>query len=140
MSVKKDIATIEGHLEPLNHEAAGISFDNTGTDLTSDNVQDAISELGSSKENFSYKDIPTGKTVEIKDGQQMLVDGHVTVSGHLAVNGELVDISNRQNNQFFYDLIETDEVVEVDENRLLLYKDHLAVLGHLRVKGRLSGV
>ena len=44
MSVKKDIATVEGHLEPLNHEAAGIKFDPTGTGLTSDNVQDAIVE------------------------------------------------------------------------------------------------
>lgn len=45
MSVKKDIATLEGHLEPLNHEASAISFDNTGTGLTSDNIQDAIIEV-----------------------------------------------------------------------------------------------
>ena len=42
MSVKKDIATLEGHLEPLNHEAAGIKFDPTGTSSSADNVQDAL--------------------------------------------------------------------------------------------------
>lgn len=47
MSVKKDIATIEGHLEPLNHDADAIKFDPTGTGLTSDNVQDAIVEAAS---------------------------------------------------------------------------------------------
>lgn len=42
MSVKKDLATVEGHLEPINHEAAGISFDPTGTSSSADNVQDAL--------------------------------------------------------------------------------------------------
>jgi hypothetical protein len=45
MSVKKDLGTIEGHLEPINHTANGIGFDPTGTGLASDNVQDAIAEL-----------------------------------------------------------------------------------------------
>lgn len=42
MSIKKDIATIEGHLEPLNHEAAAISFDPNQTGIPNDNVQEAI--------------------------------------------------------------------------------------------------
>lgn len=44
MSVKKDLATIEAHLEPLNHEASAISFDPTGTSSSADNVQDALVE------------------------------------------------------------------------------------------------
>lgn len=42
MSVKKDVATLEGHLEPINHEAAAIKFDPTGTPSSADNVQDAL--------------------------------------------------------------------------------------------------
>lgn len=45
MSVKKDIGTLEGHLEPLNHTADGIAFDNTVSGLTAGNVQDAIDEI-----------------------------------------------------------------------------------------------
>lgn len=42
MSVKKDVATIEAHLEPINHEASAIKFDPTGTSSSADNVQDAL--------------------------------------------------------------------------------------------------
>lgn len=93
-----------------------------------------------SEDNFSFTKIPAGKVVHIRLNQQMLVNGHVTVLGHLRVNGEMIDIYNRQHEQFFYDTIVLGDVVEVYENRLLLYKDHITVLGHLRVNGRLSGV
>lgn len=89
-------------------------------------------------DNHSYTLIPFGKTGRVRQNQQMLVNGHVTVLGHLTVNGELIDISNRQSEQFFYDLIPINDVVVVETNRLLLYKDHITVLGHLRVNGRLA--
>lgn len=90
--------------------------------------------------NFSFKKIDSGDELEIKENQQMLVDGHITVLGHLLVSGELVDISNRMPEKFFYTKIETDDVVEIAQNRLLLYKNHITIEGHLRVLGELGSV
>lgn len=78
MSVKKDLATIEGHLEPLNHEAGGISFDNTGTVLTSDNLDGVAKELvkgpSSSTDNaITRYDATTGKLVQ--DSKALVQDG-----------------------------------------------------------------
>lgn len=92
----------------------------------------------SSPDNFSYKVISVGETVEIPANQQMLVDGHIRVLGHLLVSGELVDISNRKPEQFFYDTISDGECVVVEPKRLLLYKDHITIQGHLRVLGRME--
>ena len=91
-------------------------------------------------DNFSYYDVPVGVTINVPAGQQMLIDGHITVSGHLLVSGQVLDISNRVQEKFFYDLIDTNEVVHVQSNRLLLYKDHLTVDGMLRVNGRVAQV
>lgn len=93
-----------------------------------------------SPENFSYKEIASGETVEIPVRQQMLVDGHVRVLGHLSVNGELIDVSNRGSEKFFYTKVNADETVVVEADRLLLYKNHLTVDGHLRVLGTVAGV
>lgn len=94
----------------------------------------------SGDQNFSYKLINTGETIVVPEGQQMLVDEHVTVLGHLTVRGEIVDISARAQEHFFYDLIDDSTVVDVIENRLLMFKGHLTVDGVLRVKGRLAEV
>ena len=45
--IKKDLATIEGHLEPLNHEAAAITFDNSTNGFAATDVQTAIEEAKS---------------------------------------------------------------------------------------------
>lgn len=84
----------------------------------------------------SYTEIGENQTVVIPVGQQMIVDGHISVLGHLSVLGSLVDISARQPEQFFYTRI--DDVVVVYADRYLAYKSgNLLVDGHLRVVGDL---
>jgi hypothetical protein len=46
MAVNKDLGTLLGHLEEINHTADGIGFDATGlSSVTADNVQDAIEQV-----------------------------------------------------------------------------------------------
>jgi phage baseplate assembly protein gpV len=119
--------------------AYSVPFDNSTNGFISDNVQAAIEEARSSgSTNFSYLTVGVSENITIPAGQQMLVNGHVTVLGHLTVDGDLIDISNRKPEAFFYDVITVDQCVKVSTNRLLLYKDHLTVLGHIRVQGRLA--
>jgi hypothetical protein len=100
---------------------------------------DLVNSLSAlSQDQFSYLVVDAAETVEIPEGQQMVVNGHVRVLGHLLVSGELVDISARKPEAFMYDVVEEDEVVVVRNNRLLLYKDHMTISGHLRVLGRLG--
>jgi hypothetical protein len=93
---------------------------------------------GIGQDNFSYFLVEDGKTVVIPFGQQMVLDGHLTVRGHLSVRGEIVNVSNRTKEQFFYRKIAEDDVVTVEKDRLLLYKDNITVCGHLRVIGELA--
>lgn len=87
--------------------------------------------------NFSYISIENSEDVTVPLGQQMIVDGHVRVTGHLRVLGQLVNISQRQKEQFAYRKINAEEVVVVEYDRILFYKNHIMVNGHLRVLGEL---
>lgn len=42
---QKDLATLEGHLEPINHKAVSIVYDDTVTSLGVDTVQEAIEQV-----------------------------------------------------------------------------------------------
>lgn len=94
MSVKKDLATIEGHLEPINHSADGIAFDNTGTVLANDNVQDVIEELvkgpTSATDNaITRYDGITGKLVQ--DSKAYVQDGGAVQAQAFVGNREIIE-------------------------------------------------
>lgn len=64
MALKKDLATLEAHSDPLNHDAQGIKFDDTVTALGVDNVQDAIASIaaggGGGALSFTTINVPAG--------------------------------------------------------------------------------
>lgn len=101
---------------------------------------DSSVDSGASQSNFSYLYIENGKEVEIKNGQQMILDGHLRVDGHLLVSGEISRLTKNLGELYFYTKIIQDEVILINKNRLLLYKGHLQIDGHIRVIGHIAGV
>ena len=66
--------------------ASEIYFDNTGTAIQADNVNDAIVEIDN---NFSWYHIPIGLSVRIKQYRQMVVDDNLLIEGNLIIEGRL---------------------------------------------------
>lgn len=66
--------------------ALSVPFDNIGTGLVAENVQDAIVEMGG----FSFKTIQAGVNITIPIYREMLVKQQLTLNGQLVVYGELV--------------------------------------------------
>lgn len=64
MALKKDLATLEAHSDPLNHDAQGIKYDDTVTALGVDNVQEAIAAVasggGGGALSFTTINVPAG--------------------------------------------------------------------------------
>lgn len=66
--------------------ASEIFFDNTGTAIQADNVNDAIVEIDN---NFSWYHIPVGLTVRIKQYRQMVTSDNLLIEGNLIIEGRL---------------------------------------------------
>ena len=71
-----------------------IPFDNSGTTLTSTDMQGAIEEIStaSSVSGFSRHTISESQSLTIPIDQQMIVKRSINVNGDLTIRGELVVI------------------------------------------------
>lgn len=74
-------------LVEISQVALSTPFDNTGTGIVADNVQDAIIENAGG---FSFKTIQAGVNISVPIYREMLVKQKLTVNGQLLVYGELV--------------------------------------------------
>ena len=74
-----------GNLIEISQVAASVPFDNTGTVVVADNLQDAILEsIGG-----SIKMIVSGATLTIPLYRQMSVTDGIEIEGSLVIEGEL---------------------------------------------------
>lgn len=95
---------------------------------------------GSSVDNFSYKNIETGVTVEVPETQEMLLQSDIMVDGDLFSSGNVVQLQDWSKWAFFWDYIPVSESIRVPVNRLMLYMNPFMVDGNLMVEGTLREV
>ena len=97
-----DVATVLGHLVPIGHTALGISYDNTTSGLTADEVQSAIDEIVASgyvvgpvsatDNALARFDSTTGKLIQ--NSNAILDDtGNLLTQGTLGINDASLNIT-----------------------------------------------
>ena len=94
---------------------------------------------GGSDENFSYLTILSSTITTIKENQQMLYKGSLTISGDLVVNGDLTEIMDDPYQSMTPSYIPLTESFRIPVNRVAFFRD-ITVDGFLRVEGDLIGV
>lgn len=101
-------------------------------ELLSENLQYAPHD------NFSFKDIPAGKTIDIFSDQQMTVQGEINVMGELNIQGELVMIGNvLEECRYGQDFIAADDRLVIAQHRQHIITQEMVIEGELVVEGQL---
>jgi hypothetical protein len=100
---------------------------------------DKVNDAGApDPENFSYKYVQSGQTLEIPEYQEMLLQSDLMVDGDLLVNGDIFQLPDQTFNSFFFTKIKSSESILIPEDRLMLFANNLMVDGNLLVYGDLT--
>lgn len=120
--------------------AGVIPFDNLTNGFLAQDVQAAIEEAKNSPEddNFSHRVIEESKTVFIKTGQQMLVDGPVFLDGSLILDGQVIDDDFVEPNNYSWTFIKKSTVQVIPFSQQMIVDGSIQVEGQLIVEGSLS--
>jgi hypothetical protein len=87
--------------------------------------------------NFSYVTVETGETIEVPEGQQMIVDGPIKVDGALMVSGSVSELVDYSQWSFSWNRIESNRTIRVPSSRDMIVMPGLKVDGTLAIDGRL---
>jgi hypothetical protein len=90
--------------------------------------------------NFSYLFIPTGQTIRVAEGQQMVFDGDLVVDGTLEIDGQILQLVDYSFWAYSWNLIPVDVSLLVPTFRDMLVVPGLIVDGVLTIDGRLVEV
>ena len=108
-------------------------------------VDDALDQLaaggggGGSDENFSYTNIIAATVTTVKENQQMLYKGDLTVDGDLYVYGEIAQVIDDCYQCMTPSYIPPTESFRIPINRVAFFRD-ITIDGFIRVEGDLIGV
>lgn len=92
------------------------------------------------KDNFSYKEVLSGKRVTVPANQQMLFFADLMVSGNLMVNGLIIQMRQPEAHSTFVSIVNSGETVRIPRDRVLFYGHNFMCNGNLRVEGDLMSV
>lgn len=89
-------------------------------------------------DNFSFKEVPAGKKVDIFAHQQMIVEGEIVIGGELNVQGELVMLgSPLEECRYGQDFIAVDDRLVIPKHRQHIITQEMVVEGELVIEGQL---
>jgi hypothetical protein len=91
-------------------------------------------------DNFSYKTIETGTTVNIPETQEMVHDSDIVIDGTLELDGTTSQLVDYSMWSFGWNTIPSTVALRVKEERDFLFVSPLTVDGILALDGRLIEV
>ena len=91
-----------------------------------------------SEDNFSVKEVKTGKKTDVRARQQMIVDGEIVVDGDLNVQGEAVLLASSLDEvRYGQDFIPVGDRLIIPSHRQHIITQEMIVLGELVIDGQL---
>jgi len=91
-----------------------------------------------SEDNFSIKEVASGKKTDVRVRQQMIVDGEIVVNGELNVQGEVVLLADPIDEvRYGQDYIPAGDRLIIPSHRQHIITQEMIVLGELVIDGQL---